>query len=80
MRSRSVVLLDVWNRVDPMRKLSILASSVLEGQHSWIAISRLLALASVMGAELPIEERVVLAAQMRREADVLDPDQQKVLH
>jgi hypothetical protein len=73
-RPESVVLLDVWNRVSPMRRLSILASSVLEGEHSWIAISRLLALASVMAAQLPIEERIVLADQMRHEAELLDPE------
>jgi hypothetical protein len=75
-------LLDLWKRVDPMRRLAILANSVLEGQHAWVSISRLLALVVVMADKLPVEERLVLAAQMRREAELLDPDEQqkKVLH
>jgi hypothetical protein len=72
-------MLDVWNKIAPMRKLSILASSILEGQHSWLAISRLIAVASVMAAELPPEERIILADQMRAEADLLDPEP-RVLH
>jgi hypothetical protein len=55
-----------------MRRLAILANSVLEGKQSREAVSRLLATVAVMAAHLPLEERIVIAHQMRSEADLLD--------
>ena len=73
MQSRNAQFLVAWNRTDLMTRLSLLARLVVNGERADLAVSKLVALVSLMASMLSAEARVAIAAQLRDEADVLCP-------
>jgi hypothetical protein len=78
IRPANINLLNAWNRTPMMLRVSILARSLLEGEHGSEAVAKLIALAAVMASSLTLEQRITIAHQMRNEADQLDD--RKALH
>ena len=73
MQSRNAQFLVAWNRTDLMTRLSLLARLVVNGERADLAVSKLVALVSLMASMLSAAARVAIAAQLRAEADVLCP-------
>ena len=73
MQPRNAQLLVAWNRTDLMTRLSILARLVVNGERADLAVSKLVALVSLMASMLSPESRVCIAQQLRDEADMLCP-------
>ena len=61
------------NRKPLMMRLSILAGMTVNGERGDLAVSKLVALVSLMASMLSSEARVAIAAQLRAEADMLAP-------
>jgi hypothetical protein len=64
-------MINAWNATPFVRRLAILCETVLEGQRTIEAISKLLAIVVVLASHLNSEARVAIADQSRREAALL---------
>ena len=81
MQPRNAQFLVAWNRTDLMTRLSILARLVVNGERADLAVSKLVALVSLMASVLSSEARIAIAQQLRGEADMLaPPPDRRALH
>ena len=69
-----------WHRAPLMRKLEILAASIVNGEHALEAVVKLLSLVALMASMLSPAARICVAAQMKEEADALCPPPDRRLH
>ena len=65
--------LAAWRRTDLMAKVTVLARLMVNGERADLAVSKLVALVSLMASMLSSEARVAIAQQLRAEADMLCP-------
>ena len=56
-----------------MTKVTVLARLMVNGERADLAVSKLVALVSLMASMLSSEARVAIAQQLRAEADALCP-------
>ena len=56
-----------------MAKVTVLARLMVNGERADLAVSKLVALVSLMASMLSSEARVAIAQQLRAEADILCP-------
>jgi hypothetical protein len=56
-----------------MAKVTVLARLMVNGERADLAVSKLVALVSLMASMLSSEARVAIAQQLRAEADMLCP-------
>ena len=79
--SSSSMLVRAWNRTPLHRRVAILMKSVLEHEHSQLAVSKLICAATVMAMHLEnAQSRSEIAALLRSEAEDLDPVERRALH
>jgi hypothetical protein len=69
-------LLNSWNALPLQTRIAVLTVSVIEASDETVAaIRNLIATASMMAEQLDEEQRAILAALLREQADLLDVPQ-----
>jgi hypothetical protein len=69
----NINLMKAWNKTPLMTRLTLLARSVVNGERPEVGVGKLIGLVALMASFLGAEQRLLIANQLRDEADALAP-------